>query len=352
MTGLEHERIAIQLGPRSRLPVILAVHSTLLGSAVGGCRMWRYADWRDGLADAMRLSEAMSLKCAAAGIRHGGGKTVIALPPDIELDARRREALMEDVGELVESLGGSYWIGEDVGTGPADILTMRRHTRWTARPHDGTAPADLPQPTATGVIEAIRASARHKFGSPSLTGRRVAVVGLGHVGGPLARMLAGEASTLLVSDVDPGKVAAAVELGATPVEPEAAIEAEVDVLVPAALGGVISPDTVDRLRCAVICGPANNQLTDDGMAELLHARAILWAPDFIVNAGGVTYEVAVGIDGASDADAIAQVSRIGDGLTSILDQAAAEDATPLAIALRRAREVLSAAGVGGRHAGP
>lgn len=339
MTGLEHEQIAIRLGRRSKLPVILAVHSTRLGSAVGGCRMWRYPDWRDGLADAIRLSEAMSLKCAASGIAHGGGKTVIALPAEIELDARRREALMEDVGELVESFAGSYYIGEDVGTGPDDVLTMRRHTSWTARPHDGRAP-DVPQPTATGVLEAIRASARHAFGTPSLTDRRVAILGLGHVGGPLAEMLAGEVSALLVSDIDADKVAAAVELGATPLEPERAIETGVDVLVPAALGGVIAPDTVDRLRCAVICGPANNQLTDDSVADRLHARGILWAPDFIVNAGGVIYEVAVGLDGMSDADAMAQVRQIGERLASVLDQSAAHGTTPLATALRRAREVL------------
>ena len=340
MSGLEHEQITIQLGRRSKLPVILAIHSTRLGSAVGGCRMWRYPDWRDGLADAIRLSEAMSLKCAASGIRHGGGKTVIALPPEIELEARRREALMEDVGELVESFGGGYYIGEDVGTGPDDILTMRRHTRWTARPHDGTAPAEVPQPTATGVVEAIRASARHVFGSPSLIGRRVAIVGLGHVGRPLAQMLADEVSTLLVSDVDAGKVAAAVELGATPLASARAIEAEVDILVPAALGGVISSDMIDRLHCAVICGPANNQLTDDGVADQLHARGILWAPDFIVNAGGVIYEVAVGIDGATDDEAIPRVREIGERLTTILQRSEAESATPFAVALRLAREAL------------
>ncbi|MGH2874341.1 MAG: Glu/Leu/Phe/Val dehydrogenase dimerization domain-containing protein, partial [Solirubrobacteraceae bacterium] len=291
MNELGHERITIGLGPRSGLPVILAVHSTRLGSAVGGCRMWRYEHWRDGLADAMRLSEAMSLKCAACGIRHGGGKTVIALPPDGELDARRREAVMEDVGELVESFGGSYYVGEDVGTGPDDILTMRRLTRWTARPHDPTARDHVSQPTATGVLEALRATVRHVFGSAALSGRRVAIAGLGHVGWPLTRMLAAEGATLLVSDIDAGKLGEAVKLGATPLEPEHAVEAEVDVLVPAALGGVISPATVERLRCRAICGPANNQLTDDGVAELLHARGITWAPDFIVNAGGVIYEV-------------------------------------------------------------
>lgn len=341
MTELQHERIAIQLGRRSRLPVILAVHSTALGSAVGGCRMWRYPAWRSGLADAMRLSEAMSLKCAASGMRHGGGKTVIALPPGIELDVRRREAVMEDVGELVESFGGSYYVGEDVGTGPEDILTMRRRTRWTARPHDGTVTADGPQPTATGVLEAIRASARTAFGSPSLAGRRVAIVGLGHVGWPLAQMLADEGTRLLVSDIDAGKVAAAVKLGATRLESGHEIEADVDVLVPAALGGVISPDAVDRLRCAVICGPANNQLTDDGVADMLHARGIMWAPDFIVNSGGVLYEVAVGLDQTSDADALTEVRQIGERLAAILEQSAAEDVAPLTIALRRAREVLA-----------
>jgi glutamate dehydrogenase/leucine dehydrogenase len=341
MTELQHEHIAIQLGRRSRLPIVLAVHSTRLGSAVGGCRMWHYAHWREGLADAMRLSEAMSLKCAASGIAHGGGKSVIALPPGLELDVRRRESVMEDVGELVESFGGRYHVGTDVGTGPDDILTMRRHTRWTARPDDGTMNADVPQPTATGVLAAMRACARQAFGSPSLAERRVAIVGLGHVGWPLVQWLADEGSTLLVSDIDPVKMAAAVELGASRLEPEHALAADVDVLVPAALGGVISPSTVDELRCAVICGPANNQLTDNGVADSLHARGIIWAPDFIVNAGGVVYEVAVGLDQIADAEAIAQVRHIGDRLAAILEESAAEGETPLTVALRHATQALN-----------
>lgn len=337
---LQHERVVVERGRASGLPIIVAVHSTKLGSAVGGCRMWSYPDWRDGLADALRLSSAMSLKCAAAGIDHGGGKTVIALPPGAELDPARRIAVMEDLGDVVERLGGTYHVGEDVGTGPEDIQVVRRRTRWTSRPRVDRG-ADGPEPTAVGVLEAIRATARHAFGSGDLSGRRLAVVGLGHVGLPLARMLAAEGAELLVSDIDEGRRAAAQELGAGWLAPAEANFAEVDVLVPAALGGLVDVGTIDRLRCAAIVGPANNQLVDERWAEALQARGITWAPDFVVNAGGVVFEVGVALDELSEDEAMARVRTIGSRLDAVLARASATGETPLAVALGDVRDALS-----------
>jgi leucine dehydrogenase len=340
----QHEKVVVERGRASGLPIIIAVHSTKLGSAVGGCRMWSYPDWRDGLADALRLSSAMSLKCAAAGIDHGGGKTVIALPPGTELTPERRIAVMEDLGDAVERLGGTYHVGEDVGTGPADIQVARRRTRWTSRPRVERG-AGGPEPTAVGVLEAIRATARHAFGSGDLSGRRFAVVGLGHVGLPLARMLAAEGAALVLSDIDEGKRSAAEELGAEWRAPGEASFAEVDVLVPAALGGVVSAETIDRLRCAAIVGPANNQLTDERWADELQARGITWAPDFVVNAGGVVFEVGVALDDLPEDAAMAGVRKIGARLDAVLARAAETGKTPLAVALDDARDALATTAV-------
>jgi leucine dehydrogenase len=342
---LDHEKVIVERGRASGLPIIVAVHSTALGPAVGGCRMWPYPDWRDALEDALRLSEAMSLKCAAAGIDHGGGKTVIALPPGVELTAERRVAVMEDLGDIVEGLGGRYHVGEDVGTGPDDIRVVRRRTSWTARPKpDGAAPAG-PAPTAIGVLEAVRATVRHAFADSELAGRRYAVIGLGHVGEPLARLLAAEGATLAVSDIDERHRATARELGAEWLEPGEALFADVDVLIPAALGGILSRDSVPRLRCAAIVGPANNQLTDPDVADALQARGILWAPDFVVNAGGVVFEVGVALDALSDEAALERVRRIGARLQRVFEQSAASGVTPLAVAQAQARAALQPAAV-------
>src|SRR4051794_17243231 len=246
-----HEQVIVRRGERSGLPVIVAVHSTKLGPAVGGCRLWTYADWRDGLADALRLSEAMSLKCAAAGLEHGGGKSVIAVPAGTTPDAATRAGAMRDLGDVVESLRGRYTTGEDVGTGPQDMRTVRERTRWAAKP-PATNGGPASEPTSLGVYEAIKATARHGSRSDRLDGVQVTVIGLGHVGLPLAHRLASDGAELLLSDIDPTKKRAALDLGARWAAPADALFAEAAVLAPAALGGSFSPDTIGRLRCAAI----------------------------------------------------------------------------------------------------
>lgn len=345
MSTLEHERVVVRRGERSGLPVIVAVHSTLLGSAVGGCRMWRYADWRDGLADALRLSEAMSFKCAVAGVDHGGGKSVIALPPGVELTDERRIAVMRDLGDIVDELDGCYLVGEDVGTSGADMRIVRERTEWAADPdgptgatRPGTAPAE---PTSVGVYEAIRATVAHVFGTPDLAGLTASILGLGNVGGPLARLLAADGMRLVVTDVDPSKRALAAEVGATWGGPDTLFE-QVDVAVPAALGGVLTETTVPRLRCRAVVGPANNQLAEDGVAAQLEARGIVWAPDFIVNAGGVVWAVATQLDGLAPEEAMAEVRRVGPRVGEVLLRAKETGRSPLAVAHERARARLTA----------
>lgn len=341
---LEHERVVIVVGQRSALAVIVAVHSTVLGRAVGGCRLWRYADWRDGLEDALRLSEAMTLKCALAGLPHGGGKCVIALSADSELTAERRRAVMLDVGDAVDSFDGSYGVGEDVGTTAEDMLVVRERTRYAyCLPASQGGAGEPSEPTANGVRAAIGVTLGRALGTSDVAGRRISVIGLGQVGERVARRLASDGAQLVLSDIDPTKRQLAQELGARWLDPEGALIAEADVLVPAALGGVLTEAVVGNLRCAAIAGPANNQLADDSVADLLHRRGILWAPDFVVNAGGVIYASAKEFDGCSRDDAMARVGAISNTLGAVFDAAEAHATTPLAAARRVANDRLAAA---------
>jgi leucine dehydrogenase len=347
---LEHERVAITFGERSALPVIVAVHSTVLGQAVGGCRLWRYRDWRDALDDALRLSEAMTLKCALAGLALGGGKSVIALAPDSELSAERRRAAMLDLGDVVDTFGGRYGVGEDVGTTAEDMLVARERTPYAyCLPESEGGAGEPSEPTAVGVRAAIGVTLAQAFGTADVSGRRIGIVGLGQVGSRVAQRLAADGAELLVTDIDPSKRRLADELGASWTDPGSALRAEVDVLVPAALGGILTEASVASLRCAAIAGPANNQLADDRVADVLHDRDILWAPDFVVNAGGVIYASAMEMEGCSREDAIARVGAITDTLDAVYAVAHRHSITPLAAARRVADERLSAASRGQTH---
>jgi leucine dehydrogenase len=332
--AMEHEEVRIRRGPRSGLPIVVAVHSTELGQALGGCRLAVYPHWTDGLHDALRLSAAMTDKCAVAGLPNGGGKTVACLPT---AEVARRDVL-HDVGDVIESLGGIYATGPDVGTGPDDMVTIAERTPYVfCRPSEAGGSGDSSGHTADGVLAALKAVCEAVFGPPDLAGRSFAIIGLGRVGGRLLRDLAAAAAKLVVTDVDPGKRQAAESLGAVWAEPSAALRAEVDVLVPAALGGILTPDTVPLLRGAAIAGPANNQLDDSRTAELLHSRGILWAPDYVVSAGGVIYATAVELHRESSREATARVLGIGETLGRILQDAASAGTTPASAARRLAR---------------
>jgi leucine dehydrogenase len=340
---LEHEELLIRRGRRSGLYTIVAIHSTLRGPALGGCRMWRYERPLDAQRDAMRLSRAMTYKAAAADLPLGGGKGVIMLPADEPIGAARRRAALLDFADTVEMLGGRYITAEDVGTSSRDmnvIASVTRHVAGLARSRGGSGD---PSPfTALGVHEAMRACCRRVFSSPSLRGRTVCVIGLGHVGSRVARRCAASGARLLLADVDQHKRALAEQLGARWLSPETALVAECDVLAPCALGGVLNEDTVPQLRCRVIAGAANNQLAHDAIAELLQARGILWAPDFIVNAGGLI-NIAQELEGYNAARARERVRGIADVLARVFDEADAIGATPLTAAMELARQRLAAA---------
>lgn len=248
-------------GPRSGLFTIVAVHSTVRGPSLGGCRMWTYDDNRAAIRDALRLSEGMTYKSAVAGLPLGGGKGVIVVRPDEPLDAKRRRAVLLDFGETVERLGGTYVTAEDVGTSTRDMTVIAKATSHVSGLSRRSGGSGDPSPfTALGVLHAIEATVERTFGTPSLKGRTAAVVGLGHVGLRVAKLLHRAGAKLVVADIDPTKRAEAEKLGAKWATPAKAMTAAVDVLVPCALGGVLDHESVPRLQAPAVAGAANNQL--------------------------------------------------------------------------------------------
>jgi leucine dehydrogenase len=336
----------------------VAIHSTALGPAAGGCRLWRYPDWRDGLTDALRLAKGMTLKNAAATLPYGGGKTVIALPPGTALDEAARRDVLLDVGEVVETFGGQYATGPDVGTSTEDMGVIGEVTKQVfCRPERLGGSGDPAAYTAAGVRAALDAVCRlwadgsddgpeNAENAEVVRGRSVTVIGLGHVGAHLASGLARDGARLTVTDIDPGRRAFAEQIGATWCEPEAAPTLEADLLVPAALGGLLTAELVPELRCRAIVGPANNQLAEDGVATLLHGRGIRWVPDYLASAGGVTFAVARELRGTGLDEAQRQVQEIGTVTEELLRTADRLGIDPHEAALRRVHEQLAGAGRG------
>jgi leucine dehydrogenase len=328
------------------LPTIVAVHSTVRGPALGGCRMWTYEHVAYAVRDALRLAHAMTYKAAVAGLPMGGGKGVIVVPPGERLTgARRRDALL-DFGETVDALGGRYLTAEDVGIGSRDMPVVAQrtaHVTGLSRERGGSGD---PSPfTALGVEAAIKTTLRHAFGDASPQGRSIAVIGLGHVGSRVARLLARAGARLVVADVDETKRELAGRLGARWTTPADALTADVDLVSPCALGGVLDDETVPQLRCRAIAGAANNQLATAPVAELLARQGILWAPDFVCNAGGIV-NIAVEFEpGGYDAGvARARTRAIGDTLDEIFAAADGDGVTPLAAATALGERRLAEAG--------
>jgi len=329
----DHEHVAFHHDKASGLKAIIAIHNTARGPAYGGCRMWSYASEEEALADALRLSRGMTYKSALAGLDFGGGKAVIIGDPARD----KSESLWLAYGRFIDSLGGRYVTAEDVGTRPADLEIVRRATRHVVGIAEGGA-GDPSPATAHGVFVGIRAAIAERLGRESMQGLRVALQGLGNVGFALGRRLAEAGAVLHVSDIDELAVGKAVRgLGATAADPDEIHALDVDVFAPCAMGAVINDTTIREIRARVIAGSANNQLAEPRHGEELWQRGILYAPDYVINAGGVIW---ISHEGPSfDADAaMAHVARIGDVLGEIFALARKADVLPEAAADRVAEQ--------------
>ena len=335
IAALGHEEIVFRQDPSSGYRAIIALHSTALGPATGGTRLWPYSSTSDALVDALRLSRGMTYKNAVAGLALGGGKAVILAPPE-PFD---REQLFLAHGRAVQSLGGRFITAEDVGTTPADFMVAARETEWVAG-FDGRGGDPSPW-TARGVMAGLVAATEHRWDSPALEGRVVALQGCGNVGDALARQLSEAGATLVVTDRDAARAERlADEIGASVVAPEAIYDVEADIFSPCALGSILDDSNIARLRVDVIAGAANNQLAEDRHAEALSARDIVYAPDFVINAGGVISGSVALLNETQD-DMVRRVDGIHDTTREVLDHAARERITTLRAAERRAEMALA-----------
>ena len=285
MAELEHEQLVFCRNDDVGLRAIIAVHSTALGPALGGCRLYNYANEGDAVRDVLRLSRGMTYKAAVAGLDLGGGKAVIIGDPSI-----KSEELFRAFGRFVESLNGRYITAEDMNTTVEDMNRIRRETRHVTGAATYAGGSGDPSPvTAWGVFHGIRACLEVVYGTPDVTGRTIAVQGLGAVGIHLARFLHEAGGRLLVTDISERKLTRAVqEFGATVVDGDDFYGLECDVLAPCAIGGIINAATIPRIRAPIIAGAANNQLDDEERdGSLLEQAGIVFAPDYVINAGGL-----------------------------------------------------------------
>jgi len=336
-----HEAVHAFFDEASGLKAIIAIHSTARGPAAGGCRMWPYPDEQAAIDDALRLSRAMSHKNAIADLDLGGGKSVIIGPSA----TAKTPALFEAYGRAVEAVGGRYWAAEDVGISPADLALARTQTRYVAGLEGHPAASGDPSPvTAEGIFRGIRLCVRRAL-DRELDGVAVAIQGVGHVGAYLAEKLAAAGARLVVCDIDARAArAVAARTGARVVDPEAIFDTDAEVFAPCALGGAINGESLERLKAKVVAGGANNQLADEAAGQALFERGVVYAPDFVINGGGIINiagEIrALEAGAAFDAAWVeAKLARLIETLAEILDRSTAQSrpTNEIAIEIARAR---------------
>ncbi|MFK4146261.1 Leu/Phe/Val dehydrogenase [Streptomyces sp. NPDC004065] len=341
-----HEQVVLCQDRASGLKAVIAIHSTALGPALGGTRFYPYANEQAAVADALNLARGMSYKNAMAGLEHGGGKAVIIGDPERD----KTEELLLAYGRMVASLGGRYVTACDVGTYVADMDVVARECRWTTgrSPENGGA-GDSSVLTAFGVYQGMRACAQHLWGDPTLRGRRVGVAGVGKVGHHLVRHLLDEGAEVVITDVRPEaveRVVAAHPSVDRVADTEALIRVEgLDIYAPCALGGALNDDTVPALTAKVVCGAANNQLAHPGVEKDLADRGILYAPDYVVNAGGVI-QVADELHGFDFDRCKAKAAKIFDTTLAIFARAKEDGIPPAAAADRIAEQRMADARAG------
>ncbi|WP_037370565.1 Glu/Leu/Phe/Val dehydrogenase dimerization domain-containing protein [Amycolatopsis orientalis] len=317
------EALRVVRGPRSGVAIAVAIHSTARGPAIGGCRIKAYPSWRDGVDDALRLSAAMTTKCALAGLPHGGGKTVAALPPH-GWDPARRPELIADIAEAIAALGGRYRTGPDIGSTSEDMAEIHRlaHGWAFCRPEDQGGSGTSSAATARGVLAALQAG----VAPGSVSGLRVGLIGFGSVGRLICQALLERGAKVVVTDVDSRLRPVAERLGAVWTTGDLVRE-PLDVLVPAAAGGVLTVESAAACGASLIVGPANNQLVADDVAIVLRDRGITWIPDVVASAGGIIHAVGREELGMDEAAANAKIDAIGDTAKTVLSRARERDLT-------------------------
>lgn len=331
-----HEGVHVFQDEATGLKAIIAIHSTQLGPAAGGCRMWNYENGEAMLRDALRLSQGMSYKNAMAGLPLGGGKAVIWG------NAREDKSpgLFRAFGRAVESLQGKYWTAEDVGLSPGDLAAAAEETKYAAGLESGAAASGDPSPvTALGVYRGILETAKRAFGSADMNCKTVAVQGVGHVGSDVCRHLAKAGANLVITDVNQAALdQVAKETGAKIVSPDEIYDVAMDIFSPNALGATVNDDTLARMSAKAIAGGANNQLATTEMGDKVRQAGILYAPDYVINGGGII-NVAAEISGNYSREWVdGKLETLIDTLGALLDQALSEGTPTSVIADRIAKE--------------
>jgi len=312
----DYEQLVICQDKISGLKAIICIHDTTLGPALGGTRMWNYDSEEDAILDALRLAKGMTYKNAAAGLNLGGGKTVIMG----DSRTQKSEELFRAFGRYVQSLNGRYITAEDVGTTVRDMDWIHLETEFVTGVSSSYGASGDPSPmTARGVWKGMKAAAKEAYGSDSLNGKTIAIQGLGHVGYYLAKHLHDEGAKLIVTDIHDDVVKRVVdEMGAIAVGLEEIYGVEADIFAPCAMGAVINDETIPQFKCKVIAGAANNVLKEDRHGDKLHELGILYAPDYVINAGGVI-NVADELEGYNYERALVKVELVYDNVAKVLE---------------------------------
>lgn len=337
----DHEQVVICNDKRSGLKAIIGIHDTTLGPALGGTRMWNYKDDQEALVDVLRLSKGMTYKAAAAGLNLGGGKAVIIGDPKKD----KSEALFRAFGRAINSLNGKYITAEDVGTTVRDMEYIYSETPFVTGIPTGLGGSGDPSPfTAHGVLQGIKASVKEGLGADELKGVRIAVQGLGNVGSNLVKYLVDEGAVVTVADIDTDRVENMVKkYGVSAVAADQILSIEADVQAPCALGAVWNDESLQKLKAKIVCGGANNQLAELKHADSLRELGVLYAPDYIVNAGGLM-NVFVELEGYSKERAFEKTSQVYDNLMSVFAIAKRDNISTQAAADRLAEERIETIG--------
>lgn len=341
MEEMEHEQVLFCTDKKTGLKAIIAVHNTVLGPALGGTRMWNYASEEEALNDVLRLSRGMTFKAAITGLKLGGGKAVIIG----DAKTQKNEALMRRFGKFVQTLGGKYITAEDVGMETQDMVYIKQETNYvTGLPIEMGGNGNPSPVTAYGVYMGMKAAAQFTWGNNSLAGKKVLVQGTGHVGETLIDYLTKEKASVYVNDINQERVKTIVaKYNAIAVTGNIYAE-EVDIYAPCALGATLNSETIPQLRCAIVSGAANNQLLDEKLhGQMLKDREIVYAPDFLINAGGII-TVYAEVEGYNMQKTMEETAKIYDTTLNILNTAKEQNITTAQAALNVAMERIAAVG--------